>query len=98
AKVLTIPAAPDAVAGLATRYRNQDLGEIVVKPGDALTFDFGSFASTMATRANPDGTISFVSTSPSVQGMAFVVGRNEYYPIPQSDIDLNANLTQNPRY
>ena len=80
AKVLTIPAAPDAVAGLATRYRNQDLGEIVVKPGDALTFDFGSFASTMATRANPDGTISFVSTSPSVQGMAFVVGRNAKGP------------------
>ncbi|NIJ52130.1 RagB/SusD family nutrient uptake outer membrane protein [Dyadobacter arcticus] len=28
----------------------------------------------------------------------FVKGRNEYYPIPQSDIDLNPNLTQNPGY
>ncbi|MCF2497212.1 RagB/SusD family nutrient uptake outer membrane protein [Dyadobacter chenhuakuii] len=28
----------------------------------------------------------------------FVKGRNEWYPIPQSDIDLNPNLTQNPRY
>lgn len=28
----------------------------------------------------------------------FVVGRNEYYPIPQSDIDLNPNLTQNPNF
>lgn len=25
----------------------------------------------------------------------FVVGKNEYYPIPQADIDLNPNLTQN---
>ena len=80
AKVLTIPAAPDAVAKLAPRYHNKDLGEIVVKPGNPLIFDFGSFASTMATRANPDGTISFVSTSPSVQGMAFVVGSNAKGP------------------
>lgn len=28
----------------------------------------------------------------------FVVGKHEYYPIPQSDIDLNPNLTQNSRY
>jgi len=28
----------------------------------------------------------------------FVVGRHEYYPIPQRDIDLNPNLTQNPKY
>ncbi|MBC7653395.1 MAG: RagB/SusD family nutrient uptake outer membrane protein [Oligoflexus sp.] len=28
----------------------------------------------------------------------FIVGKNEYYPIPQSDIDLNPNLTQNPNF
>ena len=28
----------------------------------------------------------------------FVVGKHELYPIPQSDIDLNPNLTQNPNY
>lgn len=28
----------------------------------------------------------------------FVVGKHELYPIPQSDIDLNPNLTQNPGY
>ncbi|MEG3179540.1 serine hydrolase domain-containing protein [Sphingomonas sp. LT1P40] len=80
AKVLTIPADPKAVAALALLYRNKDLGEIVVKKGGAVTFDFGSFASTMATRANPDGTISFVSTAPGVQGIAFVVGRNASGP------------------
>ncbi len=28
----------------------------------------------------------------------FVVGKHEYYPIPRRDIDLNPNLTQNPKY
>lgn len=28
----------------------------------------------------------------------FKKSRNEWYPIPQSDIDLNPNLTQNPEY
>jgi hypothetical protein len=28
----------------------------------------------------------------------FVVGKHEWYPIPQTDIDLNPNLTQNPGY
>jgi hypothetical protein len=28
----------------------------------------------------------------------FKVGKHEWYPIPQSDIDLNPNLTQNPGY
>jgi hypothetical protein len=28
----------------------------------------------------------------------FRVGKHEWYPIPQSDIDLNPNLTQNPGY
>lgn len=28
----------------------------------------------------------------------FIVGKHEFYPIPQADIDLNSNLTQNPKY
>lgn len=28
----------------------------------------------------------------------FVIGRDELYPVPQIDIDLNPNLTQNPKY
>jgi hypothetical protein len=28
----------------------------------------------------------------------FIVGKHEYYPIPQIDIDLNPNLKQNPKY
>jgi hypothetical protein len=28
----------------------------------------------------------------------FIEGRHEYYPIPQTDIDLNPNIDQNPNY
>lgn len=44
------------------------------------------------------GDLSPVLATRDAEFSGFVVGRNEYYPIPQSDIDLNPNLTQNPRY
>ena len=28
----------------------------------------------------------------------FVVGKNEFFPIPQREIDVNPNLKQNPGY
>lgn len=28
----------------------------------------------------------------------FVVGKNEVFPLPQTELDLNPNLTQNPGY
>ncbi|HEY5407353.1 MAG TPA: RagB/SusD family nutrient uptake outer membrane protein [Ginsengibacter sp.] len=31
-------------------------------------------------------------------GVTFVAGKNEYYPIPQTEIDLDPNLKQNPGY
>jgi hypothetical protein len=44
------------------------------------------------------GDLSPALASRDADFTGFTVGRNEYYPIPQSDIDLNSNLTQNPRY
>ncbi|MEJ7558844.1 MAG: RagB/SusD family nutrient uptake outer membrane protein [Pedobacter sp.] len=44
------------------------------------------------------GDLSPALASRDADFTGFVVGRNEYYPIPQRDIDLNPNLTQNPRY
>jgi starch-binding outer membrane protein, SusD/RagB family len=32
------------------------------------------------------------------QKRAFIAGKNELWPIPQSEIDINKNLTQNPGY
>lgn len=34
----------------------------------------------------------------SQQNRAFIAGKNELWPIPQSEIDINPNLTQNPNY
>jgi CubicO group peptidase (beta-lactamase class C family) len=74
-KLLTVP--PDAaeVAKLATRYRSEALGDITVKPsGTSVVFDFGEWRSEMATRKNPDGSISFLTIAPGLSGFEFVVG------------------------
>ncbi len=38
-------------------------------------FDFGEWKSEVATRANPDGTTSFVTIAPGVDGFELVVGK-----------------------
>jgi hypothetical protein len=54
---------------------NDALGEIEVRrDGDRTLFDFGEFRSEVATRKNPDGSISFVTITPGVLGFEFVVG------------------------
>ncbi|HYC30844.1 MAG TPA: hypothetical protein VEB59_01075, partial [Gemmatimonadales bacterium] len=74
-KLLTVPADTAEVARLASRYHNDALGEIEVKTGQgAPVFDFGEWRSEVASRRNPDGTVSFVSVTPGVFGFEFVVG------------------------
>ncbi len=74
-KLLTSPADAGEVAKLAKRYANDALGEIAVsQAGGVTTFDFGEWKSEVATRKNPDGTMSFLTTSPGVTGFEFVVG------------------------
>lgn len=72
---ITVPADAATAAGLAARYRNAALGEIAVShDGGATTFDFGEWKSDVASRKNPDGTTSFVTTEPGLTGFEFVVG------------------------
>ncbi len=74
-KLLTIPADPTEASKLAPRYRNAALGEIAVKiTADKTTFDFGEFSSEVATKKNPDGTTSFITTVPGFTGLELVVG------------------------
>jgi CubicO group peptidase (beta-lactamase class C family) len=74
-KLLTIPADATAVAMLAPRYSNPALGEISVgKSGAATRFDFGEYASDVASKKNPDGTTSFVTIVPGVTGLELVAG------------------------
>jgi hypothetical protein len=71
---LVVPADAAAVDKLASRYANKSLGEVkVVRNGKATTFDVGEWKSTVASRKNDDGTISFITIDPTLGGFEFVV-------------------------
>lgn len=76
-KLLTVPPDPAEVEKLAPRYASDALGEIVVTKGEKAVFDFGEFKSEVASRKNPDGTVSFLTTIPGFDGLEFVVGEGE---------------------
>ncbi|KAF1690624.1 serine hydrolase domain-containing protein [Pseudoxanthomonas koreensis] len=68
-KAMSVPAAADAAARLAAAYRNPALGEVRVAQRDGrLWFDVGGWQSEVGTRANDDGSVSFVTIDPAVNG------------------------------
>jgi len=70
---LVVPADPDAVAKLAPRYTNAALGELrILKNGKSTLFDVGEWKSTVASRKNDDGTVSFITVDPTISGFEFV--------------------------
>ncbi|HEY5906641.1 MAG TPA: serine hydrolase, partial [Vicinamibacteria bacterium] len=74
-KLFTVPAATQDATKLAERYASDALGTIAVaRPGAATVFDFGEWKSEVASRHNPDGTVSFLTTTPGIIGFEFVVG------------------------
>jgi CubicO group peptidase (beta-lactamase class C family) len=74
-KLLVSPADAEAAKGLAKKYRNAALGEIeVTVAGGKTVFDFGEFKAEVGSLKNPDGTISFSTTTPGVIGFEFVAG------------------------
>ena len=77
-KLLTVPAEADVARELAPRYSHPAGGDIAVtRSGASLSFDFGEWSSEVATRRNPDGTASLVTTVPGLAGLEFVVGRQD---------------------
>ncbi len=74
-KRLVVPADPAAAAALSAHYRNADLGEISVRRSGvgAVSFDVGEWRSEVASRRNDDGSMSFITVSPSLNGFEFVV-------------------------
>jgi CubicO group peptidase (beta-lactamase class C family) len=73
-KLLVIPADPASTAKLATKYANKGLGTITVShAGDKTIFDFGALKSEMASKANPDGTVSLITIAPGFVGFELVV-------------------------
>jgi CubicO group peptidase (beta-lactamase class C family) len=74
-KTLVVPANAQDAAKLGARYSNAGLGDLTVQHAGAKTvFDFGEWRSEVASRRNPDGTMSFITISPGVSGFEFVVG------------------------
>jgi len=74
-KLIAVPADAAEAGKLAARYASPELGEIAVqRKGTTLVFDFGEFATDMATQKNADGTVSFVTISPGLIGLPLVAG------------------------
>ena len=72
-ELLTVPADGDAASRLAPHYENEALGSIDVIRDDGRTwFDFGEFQSEVASRVNPDGSVSFLTIDPGEDGFEFV--------------------------
>jgi len=75
---LMVPADPGEVRTLATGYSSPALGAFRVRVEDGATiFDFGRWHSSVASRKNDDGTTSFISIDPTVDGFSFVVGERD---------------------
>ncbi len=76
--LLTVPADATEASNLAAQYQNDALGNIeVLRVDDRTVFDFGEFRSEVASRENPDGSISFVTIDPGVYGFEFVVSDDQ---------------------
>ena len=72
---LVVPASPALAAALAKRYASKELGQLdVLSQGGVTTFDLGEWKSSVASRKNDDGTISFITIDPGTDGFEFVVG------------------------
>jgi CubicO group peptidase (beta-lactamase class C family) len=73
---LVAPAEKEAAGRLATRYTSPELGELGVRhQGSSTVFDLGEWRSSVASRKNDDGTISFMTIDPGVGGFEFVEGK-----------------------
>ncbi len=73
-KLNTIPADAALSGKLARHYHNAALGDIAVDQTAAGTvFDFGEWKSEVASRRNPDKSISFVTIAPGAYGFEFAV-------------------------
>ena len=72
---LTVPGDPEVVANLASHYRNADVGTIDVSTRDGAKWvEAGFVEGPIATRTNPDGTVSLVSYEAGLIGLDALIG------------------------
>jgi CubicO group peptidase (beta-lactamase class C family) len=71
---LTVPPEAAPADKLAAHYANAALGHIDVRhQGAGVVFDFGAWRSRVATRREPDGSVSFVTIDPAAAGKVFTM-------------------------
>ena len=71
---LLIPADAREAGKLAAHYASAELGELKVDRGNGQTvFDFGEWKSSVASRKNDDGSLSFVTVDPGGAGFELIV-------------------------
>ena len=74
-KLITVPADAAESSKLAGHYHNDALGDIEVqRNGGRTVFKFDEFRSEVASRKYPDGSVSFITIAPGIDGFEFVVG------------------------
>ena len=72
---LTVPGDPAVLGNLAARYRNQEVGDLTIRQQDGATWmKAGSIDAPLATRRNPDGTISVATAGPGLIAIDLEVG------------------------
>ncbi len=77
-KLITAPADPAEAEKLAASYTNAALGDIrVTRDKGKTVFDFGEWKSEVATRREPDGSVTFVTIAPGIEGIEFIPGPGE---------------------
>ncbi len=75
---LVVPADAAVAGKLAPRYASPELGGLAVRRHGATTiFDLGEWRSTVASRRNDDGSVSFITIDPNKHGFEFVVGERD---------------------
>ncbi|WP_428410454.1 serine hydrolase domain-containing protein [Hyphococcus sp.] len=75
---LTVPGDPDVLANLAGRYESPGTGTITITEKKGVKWiKAGSIEAPLATRANPDGTVSVVSIGPGAINVEALVGEED---------------------
>ncbi|MEA1942499.1 MAG: serine hydrolase domain-containing protein [Pseudomonadota bacterium] len=75
---LDIPGDPAVLDGLASRYESPGIGTITIFENDDQTWiEAGSIRAPLATRQNPDGTVSIVSIGPGAISLEAEVGMDD---------------------
>jgi CubicO group peptidase (beta-lactamase class C family) len=94
-KQLVVPADAAQVSKLAAAYTSKELGDLtVIKTGPVTVFDFGEWKTEVATRKNPDGSVSFITIAPGISGLELVVGTGATRTLVMRDAQHEYTFTE----